>query len=210
MADLILFDFDGTLADSERIMFDAVNALSGEFGFPMLMEEEIPRLRKMSVYEFATSRLRIPLWNIWKLLRLEKRGKQEFAFRAATLRVFPGMAEVLAALRGRGSKVGIVSSAARDIVERTLAEADVEVDFIEANAGILGKTRILRRTLRKYAVPSERAVYVGDELRDVQASKKAGIRMLAVGWGLNDAESLRKAGARVTSTPEELLHMLVT
>ncbi len=209
MTDLILFDFDGTLADSERLMFDSLNALSGEFGFPMLTDEEIPRLRKMTVYEFATVRLRAPLWNIWKLLRLEKRGKQEFAFRAGALHLFPGVAEVVAALRGRGKKVGIVSSAAQDIVERVLADSGVRVDFIDADTGILGKSRIVRRVLRKYATSPESAVYVGDELRDVHASQKAGVRMLAVGWGLNDAETLRKAGVQVASTPEELLRMLL-
>ena len=209
MADLIIFDFDGTLADSERLMFDSLNALSGEFGFPLLMEDEIPRLRKMSVYEFASKRLRIPLWNLWKLLRLEKRGKQEFAFRAGALHIFPGIADVVAHLRESGRTVGIISSAAQDIVEKVASDGGIEVDFINASTGILGKARVIRRALRKYEIPGNRAVYVGDEIRDVRASKKAGVGMLAVSWGLNDEASLRKVGADVARTPQELLKKLM-
>lgn len=207
-AGTILFDFDGTIADSERLMFSSLNAIAGEFGFKALSSGEVPQLRKMSVRELVGGRLRIPLWKIWKLHRLEKRAKEEFAKHSAMLGVFPGMAGILSELRMNGYTIGVVSSAPQRVVEDVLREGGVSMDFVHAGSSTLGKARAIRKALKEHGIDKSRAVYVGDELRDVDACRRAGIPMIGVGWGLNDARTLREAGVKVASTPSELFSMI--
>lgn len=208
MYDTVIFDFDGTIVDSEQLMLDALNAVSNEFGFPHLSRDEIPQLRKMSARELVSRRLHIPLWRVWKLRRLEKRTKKEFAKHGGTLRVFPHMAEIISELRLNGYRVGIVSSAVASLVERVLRDADITVDFLHAGSAAYRKAHALKATLAAHGLDKHRTVYVGDELRDVDACRRVGIPIIAVGWGLNDAASLAEAGAKVASTPAQLFSMI--
>lgn len=208
MADTIIFDFDGTIADSERLMLSSLASIAGEFGFKAISPDEVPRLRKMSVRQLVAERLGIPLWRALKLRRLEKRSKEEFAKHAAMLSVFPGMSDILSELRMNGYTVGVVSSAPQRVVEDVLREGGMSMNFIHAGSGTFGKARAIRKALKKHGIDKSRAVYVGDELRDIDACRRAGIPMLGVGWGLNDALTLRGAGIKVASTPSELFSMI--
>lgn len=206
--DAILFDFDGTIVDSEQHMLDALNAVSNEFGFTPLNREEISQLRKLSARELVTERLRIPIWKVWKLYWLERRAKEEFARRSAGLHVFTGMQEVIGKLHDSGLKMGIVSSAASHVVKRVVHEAKLPFDFIYAGSSAIIKAYAIKAAIAKEGIDKRRVVYVGDEIRDVEACDRVGIPIIAVGWGLNDAETLRSRGVEVASTPEELFSMI--
>ncbi len=205
----VIFDFDGTLADSEPLMISALNAVSDEFGFAPITAEELPQLRALSQKELVAERLGIPLWRVRTWLRLEKRAKEEFAKTRKRPQLFPGVAEVVSQLRSRGAVVGVVSSGVPSVVEQVLDEARVELDFVDAGTSSFRKGSALRAVLRRHRFAAASTVYVGDELRDLAACKKAGIAMFGVAWGLNSAEALEKAGVEVVSTPEELLRMLI-
>jgi phosphoglycolate phosphatase len=204
----ILFDFDGTIADSMPIMLRSLNAIAGEFGFKPATTEEIPQLRKLSARKFITKRLRIPLWHVMKLRRLERRLKEEFAQHTSSLNTFNGMADVLAELRMDGYTVGVVSSAPQDIVENFLRDADITLDFVEAGGGTFGKARLLSASLALHGLTGLPVLYVGDELRDIEACRRVGIPMVGVAWGLNDTETLVSAGVPVAMTPQQLITMI--
>jgi phosphoglycolate phosphatase len=67
----------------------------------------------------------------------------------------------------------------------------------------------LRAIQKTFSVRAEEMLYVGDEIRDIKASKKAGIAIAAVTWGFNSAESLKaEAPEHVVSEPPELLDLV--
>ncbi len=208
--DTIIFDFDGTIADTQDVMRDAMNALAREFGFVPIAQEETPTLKTMSARVLLTERLGIPLWNVWKIRRLEKRGREEFDTRAGAITVIKGMPEVIALLHTRGVRVGILSSNAPSIVSAVAQGASMQIDFVEAGSCVFGKARALRKVLRRYTLDRSRVLYIGDELRDLEACKKVSVDMLAVGWGFNDAEALHKAGLTVARDPLELSELLLS
>lgn len=204
----ILFDFDGTLADSEEIMFESFNTLAQGFRFAPLTRAEFPALRQLPMRRFITERLRIPLWRVWTLLSLERKAKGAYAKASRDLHLFAGVPELIEKLHGLGILSGVVASAPQEVVERVLAAHKVKVDFVHAGIGTFSKARAIQATLKVRRLLATQVCYVGDELRDLDACKKAGIKMLGVSWGLNDAATLRAAGLEVASTPEELLSML--
>lgn len=204
----ILFDFDGTLADSAGLALDIMNSLAPEFGFAPVTSDEIPRLQKMSARELLVQRAHIPLWNIPKIWRLERRVREEFGKRAQEIRSFKGVPEMMAGLFAAGYEMGIVTSNAHETVVGLLEQTGIQVHFIHAGSAFFGKARAIRGALREYGIDPRHTVYIGDELRDVEACKKVGIDMIAVGWGLNAPETLKDAGATVAATPEALLVIL--
>lgn len=205
---LVLFDFDGTIADTEELILGATNALAAEFGFEPIRRDEYPAIRAMGARQRIVERLGIPLWNVLKVRRLERRAREEYANRAHEIHVFDGIAEVIARLRERGFRVAILSSNDASVVRATVERSGLAFDFYDTGSRALGKARALRAAMRTHAVQPEDVVYVGDELRDVEACRKAGVRMIGVAWGLTDAAALRASGVEVASTPRELQGLL--
>src|SRR3989344_2385250 len=106
----ILFDFDGTLADTESVMRESLNAIAKKSGFLPISETENETLRGMNAREFLTTRLGISPWNIVKTIHLIRRTRREFIARAGGIRLFPGVADLLRQLKAAGFQVGIVST----------------------------------------------------------------------------------------------------
>jgi phosphoglycolate phosphatase len=106
--------------------------------------------------------------------------------------LFPGILDALRALRRTGCRLGVLSSNARENILTCLRACGGEGLF-EAVVGyptLFGKARRLRRLLRTLGVDRHEAVYVGDEVRDIEAGRRAGVQVAAVTWGFNTRELL--------------------
>jgi phosphoglycolate phosphatase-like HAD superfamily hydrolase len=80
------------------------------------------------------------------------------------------------------------------------------IDFVFSGSSIFGKHVVLQELIKKHGLKKEETVYIGDEVRDVEASKKAGIKAIAVTWGYNTRKALETAKADiVVDKPAELI-----
>ena len=122
--------------------------------------------------------------------------------------MYPGVPEFLRDLADAGVTVGIVSSNGEATVRRVLGECQHLIDAYECEASLFGKQRKLGSVARKLAVSPERALYVGDETRDIHAAKAAGFYSAAVSWGYSTRSAL--AGARPTYLVDSLQELAVT
>ena len=73
-------------------------------------------------------------------------------------------------------------------------ETTALVAQFECGASIFGKPPKLRKVLRRCGIPPERAIYVGDEIRDADAAKATGMAFGAVSWGYNRVDALAARG----------------
>lgn len=178
--DLIIFDFDGTLADSFDWFLATVNEVADEFGFRRFDMERLPEIRSLSARELmARSGLR---W--WRVPAVARRMRALMAAQIERIAVFDGVAELLDALEGAGVQLALVTSNSRDNVQRVLgAELTARFRHIGCGAALLGKRRKLRAALKACGIPAARALCVGDEIRDADAARQAGIAFAGVGWG---------------------------
>lgn len=197
----IIFDFDGTLANIEPIFIEIFNALAPEFHFTPLSPEDLPILKQLGAREFLKQRLPLYFWQLWRLIR---RGKEEYQKRMGMIQLFPGIVVAIEKLQANGYQIGIISSSASTVISELLHKFGLEVDFLYQST-IFGKHRTIREALRKENLIIDTAIYIGDEVRDVQACHKVGLDVIAVTWGLNTKEALIQAGAETIDTPEELL-----
>lgn len=199
----VIFDFDGTLTSSTEIALEIANALSSEFGYPPIRPEEVPALRALGARALL-SRLNIPLQRVPALVR---RVREEHALRIARAEPTPGMPEAIRELRGGGCATLIMSSNTTSTILAFLRRHNLEAefDFVYASSGLFGKRAGLKKLLRERALSPQEVVYVGDETRDRDACRAAGIPFLGVAWGLNTAEVLREgSSAPVIRSPGEL------
>jgi phosphoglycolate phosphatase len=110
--------------------------------------------------------------------------------------LFPGIAEALRALHGDGVRLAILTSNSVDNVRRVLgAELLATIERIDGGAHMLGKHHRIARMLGQARTQGRDAIYVGDQVADGEAARRAGVAFAAVAWGYAHADALRAAGA---------------
>ncbi|MFA9262700.1 MAG: HAD-IA family hydrolase [Undibacterium sp.] len=204
MPKTIIFDLDGTLVDIEPLFIRIFNELSAEFGYAPIAPEELPALKKLHLKRLIFQRLG---WRIIFFPKMLRRGREEYFKLIQEVNLFPGIDTVIKTLRNEGHRIGVVSSSEKATVLALLKKFGIETDFVYQSS-LFGKAVILRTVFTEQAVPKEEAIYVGDEVRDVDACKKVGLAVIAVTWGLNTKEALVETGVETVDTPEALLERL--
>ena len=201
----VLWDFDGTLADTFSCMVAAYNTLAARRGLRRIDDPEAAR--GLTPLAFLRS-LDIPLVRVPSILAGVLTAVQRDM---ENTRVFPGMKEVLGAFARAGCQMSILSSNSRDNILACL-RANGIADYFGSVIGyrrILGKGDGLRRFLKGQATTAERAIYVGDEVRDILAARNAGMDVAAVSWGYNTRPLLAEHRPDyLMDRPEQLLTLL--
>jgi phosphoglycolate phosphatase len=159
---LVIFDFDGTLADSFGWFLDISDALADRYRFDRFDRRDLDRLRAMDARQLLKHH-RVPLWKVPFILR---RARAMMARDLARMPLFPGVHGALAALAGRGVTLAIVTTNSRANVLRVLGPSASLFRELEHGVSIGGKARKLRRVLRRTRTAAAHALFVGDELRD--------------------------------------------
>lgn len=203
---LVLFDFDGTLADSFPWFLGVLDQLAERHGFRRIAAHEVESLRGYSAGRLVRH-LGVPAW---KLPGIARHLRRLMAAEIDRIALFPGVAGVLHGLAGRGVRLAIVSSNSTANVRRVLGPANAAlIGHFACGASLLGKRSKLRSALRRAGVPAGAALSIGDEIRDLEASRAAGIAFGAVSWGYTEPGALRARGPdEVFASPEEILRKL--
>ena len=203
----IIFDFDGTLADTLEESRRIYNLLAADYSLREVLAEELPRLRNFSLLELL-DHLGIPKRRVPTLL---SRGTSMMRSNISRLPLIPGIGAILPEMRSRAKSFGVLTSNAEENVDLFLKAHGLRehFDFLSSTSRLTGKSGHLRAIRKTFSLHAEEMLYVGDEIRDIKASKKAGIAVAAVTWGFNSAESLAaEAPEHLVAEPHELLKLV--
>lgn len=203
----IIFDFDGTLADTLEESRRIYNLLAADYSLREVLAEELPQLRNFSLLELL-DHLEIPKRRVPTLL---SRGTSMMRSNISRLPLIPGIGAILPEMRSRAKSFGVLTSNAEENVDLFLKAHGLreQFDFISSTSRLTGKSGHLRAIRKTFSLHAEEMLYVGDEIRDIKAAKKAGIAMAAVTWGFNSAESLQaEAPEHLITTPHGLLKLV--
>jgi len=200
-----LFDFDGTLVDSVELILDSLRHATRTV------------LGRVVPDDVLRARVGRPLAEHMRELDAERADDLVAVYRehnmrhhADLLRPYPGVAEMLAGLRGRRARVGIVTSKMRPAVDAGMAlvplgEFDAIVTCEDTDRHKPDPAPVLRG-LELLGAEPETTVYVGDSPYDVRAGRAAGVRTAAALWGAFPAAVLRaEQPDRELARPEEAL-----
>jgi phosphoglycolate phosphatase len=184
---LAIFDYDGTLADSFPWFCSVLNQTARQFGFREVAEGEAEELRGLESREIM-ARLGVPLWKL-PAIAMHMRGLSAEAGNAVPL--FPGVESMLERLAASGVTIAIVSSNGEEAIRRTLGPAASHVSHFDCGASLWGKSAKFKTVMGRAGASRQRTIAIGDEIRDIDAARRAGIAAGAVTFGYNSAASLR-------------------
>lgn len=204
MRGTIVFDFDGTLVDSLPVVIEIAHEVTGGL---TITPAEIEALRNMSARD-VIKYSGIPYYKIPKLLL---RGRKILSRRLGELGTFAGISDVVKTLAQSKFNLCVVSSNSEENIRRVLKREGIEQYFtgVYGNVGLFTKSRVFKVVMRDQKVATDQMIYVGDEVRDIEAAKKAGIPIVSVTWGYNGEQILQKyQPTHLAHTPTELLKIL--
>jgi len=202
---LLIFDFDGTIADTFHYLIKIGNRLSKEFGFKQIKEDEIDGMKDKSVLE-TIKHLNIPFLMIPMIVA---KAKKELHKEIDSVKPIDGLKEALQQLKSLGFKMGILTSNSMKNVVGFLKNNEIDLfDFIHATPKIWSKNRSLLGLIEEYLTEGAEPIYIGDETRDIIAAQKAGVRCAAVTWGYNSPKALQgQSPDYIVNDPQDLIRL---
>ena len=213
---LVVFDFDGTLVDSQRFIATAMARAFEDQGFPAPAPEAVRRIIGLRL-ETAAARL---------LFGSQDPGPDEMetaeriaaayriAFQDMRARnlvdepLYPGARAALAKLDEPHVCLGIATGKSRRGLVSSLERHDLSAFFVTLQTSDDGPGKphpeILHRAMAEAGAEPEETVMIGDTSYDMEMAVNAGVTALGVDWGYHGAEELRASGAPhvVESFPE--------
>lgn len=202
----VIFDFDGTLANSVDLIFDLYNSHADEFGYLPVERTEFSSLRRMGY----TKAMRLKKIKARKIPKIAVVLSREMQKKMNAVIPYTGIVNVLEKLQQDGYSIGVLTSNQASLVQEFFKKHNFpEFDFVVSEKTIFGKHKALKRIFKSYGLKKEEVVYVGDEPRDVVASNKAGVKVIGVLWGLGGAEGFEKDTPDFSAKkPEEILKII--
>ena len=210
----VLFDFDGTLADTAADLGAAVNQLRRQRGMNDLPAAEVRPYASMG----ARGLLRVGLG-------LTPDDPGYLAMRNAFLdhyeervcvetTLFPGMADLLRELVQRRIAWGIVTNKSSRFTPRIIEGLKVTPACVvcgDSTPHLKPHPASLLLAADQLKLAPQKCFYVGDDLRDMQAARAAGMRPVAVEWGYHSPDNAGPPewnAEAVIASPWELLRLL--
>ncbi len=206
MVKAVMFDFDGTLADTGHITYKVYERLAHRHNLQIFRREELDEMRSIPIRD-RFKKAGVPFF---KLPGLAREALQIFGEFIGLAEPFPGTEELIRDLKEQGYSLSIVSSNTNRNINSFLAAHELEYfDHIRGTPSLFGKHRAIRQALNETGVSGDQAVYVGDELRDINACKKVPIKIISVTWGYDYLSLLQEGGPDyIAHTPQEVIDIV--
>lgn len=185
----VFFDFDGTLADTEKVNFVIYQNLAEKYNLRNVTIGELGHIKKMSAKELMAyvelKKRYLPflLKSGKKLLKQDIKSVEPCK---------PDLIDIIKQLKEMGIITAIITTNSRYNVNMFLEKYNANIfNFIE-NSSMFGKETKMKKIIKKNKIKLNEVLYVGDEIRDIHAAKNTGIDIASVAWGYNTVESLKK------------------
>lgn len=202
----MIFDFDGTIADTYHYIIKIANQLAPLYGFKEIPQNDIEKLHDKTAKEII-SHLKVPILKIPAILN---HAKRIFLDGIDQIKLTDDLHDVLHKIADTKTTMGIVSSNNRKNIERFLHNHDLNIfSFIHSTTKIWSKNHSIAKLIKTKGFNRDNVVYIGDETRDIIAARKCSIRCIAITWGYNSENALANESPDfIARKPTDLLDIL--
>jgi phosphoglycolate phosphatase len=184
---LVIFDFDGTLADSFPFFLEVYGTLADAHGFKRVDRRDLEALRGFDARQMMRH-VGLPLW---KMPQVAMHFKSLMADNAHRIGLFSGTGRMLRDLSAHGMQLALVTSNSAQNVHAILGPENYALmSYRECGVSIFGKQSKLRRVVADSGVHKNEVLCIGDELRDMQAARGERLAFGAVTWGYTRPDTL--------------------
>ena len=209
----VLFDFDGTTADTGRGIFNCVRYAAGAFGWDVPGDDV---LRTFVGPPLHTSFKRVfGITEEEALAAVEKYRELYSTEGLLQFDLYDGITDVIKELRANGFRTAVATAKPDRFIHRILSHAGIDslFDYVSApldKNGDTSKAQLICRAVEALNAEKSKTIMVGDRLYDIAGAKAAGVASAGVLWGYGTKEELENAGADYTvSSPDELRRLLM-
>ena len=183
----IIFDFDGTLADSHAVFRQVTNDVTDKHSLPRFTDKEYEYISSIPIKD-AIKHLKVKWYDIPKY---SLDGCIAFMKRINSVSLFDGITEMLDGLDDLGLSMSIISSNSSENIKHFLQANNLTCfENIISAQRLFKKHAFIKKFMKSKNLESSEVMYVGDEIRDIQACKKANIQIIAASWGFDDLKTI--------------------
>ena len=209
MSKTIIFDFDGTIADTLDSVVRIVNSHAEHFGYKKVTKGDIPYLQGKKPKEILSylgiSIFKLPSW----IKKIHSEINKEISNMTPTVNISPLLSELN---NDEHFHLGILTSNTQENVKQFLYNNELNFfDFVRTGKSVFGKSHIINKIIKQRKINKSEVFYVCDEVRDIEAARKSGIKSVAVTWGYNTKDALQKEDPDfLANTPDELRDIIIS
>lgn len=210
--DAVLFDFDGTIADTGEGIFSSVRYAVAAIGCEPLSKKRLQTFIGPPIYDSFKRELNID--NETCTVAVKK--YREFYGKSGIfqLKVYDGIEELLKELKKHNVKIAIASSKPKFFIEKIIAHLDFStyVDFVSCpnfDEDRKAKCDLINDAIEFFKAEKSRTVMIGDRLFDINGANLAEIPSIGVSYGYGGKEELENAGAsHIASCASDLFKII--
>lgn len=189
--DLVIFDFDGTLADTFPWFVSVMNSAADRFGFKRVEPNQVQVLREYGPQAILTE-LGLPLW---KVPMVAQHFRSLMTQQLHSVSLFEGSGALLQSLVAKGVTLALVTSNSERNVRQLLGPSNAGCfTHFACGSSMFGKAAKVKKIRARSQIPSGKTLLIGDEVRDFEAARASGVGFGAVSWGYNTGTALRACG----------------
>jgi phosphoglycolate phosphatase len=198
---VVIFDFDGTLVDSDGLVHDILGQLIKKYNYPNVTPKELKHKKADSI----VGKVKM----LFFMAKIQSEFKRLYGDSIHRISFFEGARDMLEAAGQHGRIVAILSSNEKNNILSFLKinSMDQPIGIITAS-GLFGKHKSIRQYIKDHDLSSADILYIGDEIRDIKACEKAGVDIAFVNWGVDTDEDLSEYSVKYfLSHPSELVNV---
>jgi phosphoglycolate phosphatase len=204
--DLVIFDWDGTLMDSTKVIASSLQSACADVGVPVPSERDALYVIGLNLVDSFNHVA--PDLDEEGRKRLSERYRHHFLAREGEMPLYDGVVEMLSDLHAKGVRLAVATGKARRGLDRVLDATGLRRWFEATRCADEGFAKphpgMLLMLMDITGVEPQRALMVGDTTHDLELAANAGVDAVAVSYGAHDAALLgtRPAKARCASVQE--------
>lgn len=215
MKKLVIFDLDGTLLNTIADLACSTNYALAKLGINAHPLESYPTFVGNGIRKLFERALPVTVRTPEMVEKVRELFMPYYdAHNADLTTIYPGIAELLTELQGKGILLSVASNKYQSATEKLMKHYFPEISFVSVlgqREGIPVKpdAEIVLETLNAAGVSAEETLYVGDSGVDMQTAKNGGVESVGVTWGFRPLSELEANGAQhIINNPSELLTYL--
>lgn len=212
--DTVIFDFDGTVADTGDGVFSSVRYALDKLGLSQPSEEEIRTFLGPPLDFSFRNVCKLDDETIEEAIRLYRTFYPEKGVYMFTL--YDGMTELFKSLSDKGIKIAIASAKPEVFLKTAVSHAGIErfVGFVGGTTlenKDTSKASVIKRAMEAVGAEPDKTLMVGDRCFDINSAKEVGIKSIGVLFGYGTKEELSQSCADyLVNSPDEILKIIDT
>lgn len=190
--ELLVFDWDGTLMDSAGAIVASIQASCSDLGLPVPAHERAAHVIGLGLKDALS--YAVPELPPEDYGKLAARYRHHYLARDPSIEMFPGMREMLAALKDRGYLLAVATGKSRAGLERVLEATGLKPCFDASRCADETHSKphpaMLQELMQELQIAAAATLMIGDTVHDLQMAVNAGVPALAVSYGAHSRDSL--------------------